>query len=239
MQILENGVVRDATPEEEALYNSYCSTEEELNTERNNINIGENKNYLNSSDYSMMKFMEDFMYGNLKSFDFVSELVKRKAARDTINAIEAINEGSSNIDEIKLNLAKANKISEISSTSQITITNGIDYNNEHFSLGTYDQINLSNLILVVNQGGRVLYHADGEKCREFSKEEIMGVITTATKWITYHTTYCNFLKNYINSLNSIDDISKITYGMELPEPLNTEFKNLLGLDTSSSTTDTE
>jgi len=43
------------------------------------------------------------------------------------------------------------------------------------------------------------------------------IISEATKWKTYHTTYYNALKNYVNSLDDPYVIANITYGIELPE----------------------
>jgi len=43
------------------------------------------------------------------------------------------------------------------------------------------------------------------------------VIAEATKWKTYHTTYYNALKNYVNSLDDVHQITEIQYGIELPE----------------------
>ena len=60
------------------------------------------------------------------------------------------------------------------------------------------------------------YHADGELCRFYSVEDINLIINTATKHKTYHITYFNSLKAYINSLNSIEDISNIFYGVAIP-----------------------
>ena len=61
------------------------------------------------------------------------------------------------------------------------------------------------------------YHADGELCRFYSAEDIMTIVTTATSFKTYQVTYHNTLKLYVESLNTIEEISNITYGMDIPE----------------------
>jgi len=66
------------------------------------------------------------------------------------------------------------------------------------------------------------YHADGEICRFYTAEEITTILAQATAFKIYHTTYYNALKNYINSLDSIEDIAAITYGVELPEEYQSE-----------------
>ena len=39
---------------------------------------------------------------------------------------------------------------------------------------------------------------------------------------TYHVTYYNSLKNYINSLDDISDVNSVTYGMALPVEFQSE-----------------
>lgn len=60
------------------------------------------------------------------------------------------------------------------------------------------------------------YHADGELCRYYSAEDISKVINFATEFKTYHTTYYNSLKAYIQSIQSKEVIHTITYGMNIP-----------------------
>jgi hypothetical protein len=43
------------------------------------------------------------------------------------------------------------------------------------------------------------------------------IVAAATQFKMYHTTYYNALKAYINSLNNIEEIAAITYGIELPQ----------------------
>jgi hypothetical protein len=65
------------------------------------------------------------------------------------------------------------------------------------------------------------YHADGEECDFYTVEEINEIIDTANAFKIYHTTYYNALKGYINSLETIEDIAAVTYGMEIPEEYQT------------------
>jgi len=60
------------------------------------------------------------------------------------------------------------------------------------------------------------YHADGELCKMFSAEDINTIINTATAFKTYHITYFNSLKVYINALESMSDVTAITYGVSIP-----------------------
>ena len=61
------------------------------------------------------------------------------------------------------------------------------------------------------------YHADGEEVSFYTAEEINELIAAANNFKIYQTTYCNALKTYINTLETIEEISAITYGDEIPE----------------------
>ena len=60
------------------------------------------------------------------------------------------------------------------------------------------------------------YHADGEICKFYSPDDINNIIEAATQYKIYHTTYYNALKNYVNSLDDINTIQQIEYGVVLP-----------------------
>lgn len=125
-------------------------------------------------------------------------------------------------DTITLEFIRTSKINEMSRTCNQVIEAGFDLElsgeTHHFSLTTQDQLNLISLQGMLGQGAlQVPYHADGETCRFYSAEEMDAIISAATGFKIYHTTYYNALKNYINSLDNIQDIAAITYGIELPE----------------------
>ena len=67
------------------------------------------------------------------------------------------------------------KLNEISKACEDIITQGIDLDNEHFSLTQNDQINIGTLYNATQQGAEnLLYHADGELCRYFTSSEIVA-----------------------------------------------------------------
>jgi hypothetical protein len=107
------------------------------------------------------------------------------------------------------------KIIEMSAICQTTITNGIDYNGEHYRLNTTDQINLTSLYSLAQLGQSVPYHADGQVCRIYTPEEMVGLAQAGTQWIIYHTTYFNLLKHQILEMSTIEEVEAVTYGMEL------------------------
>lgn len=114
------------------------------------------------------------------------------------------------------------KINEINKACNVAIEGGFDLLLEdnvlhHFSLTTQDQLNLITLSTQLSNGmTSIPYHADGELCRFFSANEVNMLLTKATEHKTYHVTYCNGLKKYVQTLSNIKDISDVYYGMELP-----------------------
>lgn len=66
------------------------------------------------------------------------------------------------------------------------------------------------------------YHADGEECIFYTAEEINTIVSAANTHKIYHTTYYNALKRYVNSLNTIEDVLAVEYGIEIPEEYQTE-----------------
>ena len=91
---------------------------------------------------------------------------------------------------------------------------------EHFALTAEDQINIATAEKAVQTGATQFpYHADGKLCRLYDAKDIMNIINTVTAWKTYHTTYFNHLKQWINRTEEKADILAIHYGDELPEDL--------------------
>lgn len=127
---------------------------------------------------------------------------------------------------------KTVKIQNLSKVCNQIIENGIDYNNQHYSLTYADQINLSKLAsqAVMYPAIPIFYHADGELCRQFTAEEMLELSQYAVAWVTWHTTYFNFAKAYINTLTSTDDVIDFLYGDTIDDAeLNTNMQSILSL----------
>lgn len=89
---------------------------------------------------------------------------------------------------------------------------------KHFTLKIEDQLNLLSLSTLIASGVEAIpYHASGELCEYYSVEDMMRIITTATEFKTYHTSYFNSLKNWIESMEDITEIGSIAYGDPVPE----------------------
>ena len=120
----------------------------------------------------------------------------------------------------RLPLIKQSKISECHSICNNTIYNGLDLElsagSEHFDYKEKDQINIKAMFDAVVFGAtRYPYQADDGKCRIFPKEDIKTLYSSLEALRTSQITYYNQLKDYINTLNTIDEINAVTYGQEL------------------------
>ena len=131
-------------------------------------------------------------------------------------------------EDITVDYAKTLKIKEMNQTCQNTIFAGIDVvlsdgESHHFSLTEYDQVNLFKLETLAHSGAETLpYHEDDKPCKFFPAEDIITIANAATNYVTYHTTYTNSLKSYIKSLRSLNTISRVYYGIEIPEKYQSE-----------------
>ena len=137
-------------------------------------------------------------------------------------------------DEITIPFLRTKTIERMSAICNQVISDGFDVilsdgAQHHFTLSVQDQLNLITLLDLVRSGAETVpYHGDGELCTNFSAEDIMSVINTATLFKTYHETYFNSLRAYIKSLRSINTLGRVTYGMEIPEKYQSEvYKQLI------------
>ena len=123
---------------------------------------------------------------------------------------------------------KEQKISEVGGVCKETIYAGVDVelptgSTEHFSLKEEDQINLFGKQAQITAGVMQLeYHQDGHPCRYYTVEEMTAIITAAMQFVSYHTTYCNSLYTWINSVTDKEDLQGITYGVSIPEEYQSE-----------------
>jgi len=128
---------------------------------------------------------------------------------------------------------KKQKLNEISKACEDIITQGIDLDNEHFSLTQNDQINIGTLYNAAQQGAEnLLYHADGELCRYFTSSEIVALFGKVAQHKMYHTTYCNHINAWIRRAETAEEINAIQYGDELPADLQEHFNEILGAMTN-------
>lgn len=126
-------------------------------------------------------------------------------------------------ENVTIEYLKAQKIKEMSFLCSQAIFKGFDVELSdgkvhHFSLTVQDQLNLITLSALASTGeSRIPYHADGELCEYFPLNDIGLIIKSATELKTYHTTYYNSLKLYIQSLDNKELIASVSYGTDIPD----------------------
>ena len=121
----------------------------------------------------------------------------------------------------QVNIAKANKIFECNNICNQMIVKGIDVEIngvvEHFGYKEEDQMNIKELFDLSGQTNvPMYYHADGGNCKAYTTEQIISIYATACANKNHHTTYFNQLRQYINSLETLEEIEAVVYGQELP-----------------------
>ena len=127
-------------------------------------------------------------------------------------------------DTSTLEFVKQAKIAQMKKACHDAITNCVDVVlsdgiTHHFAMEIEDQINLQSLVIKIQRGytGDLPWHSDGELAVFYSPEDIISIYEEFERVQTYHTTYFNSLKHYIESLDTIDAVANIQYGVEIPE----------------------
>ena len=151
---------------------------------------------------------------------FVNITVKEENGAKVIDTIEVNQEA---LDAFKATLpdpadsAKAEKIAEIKKDCEEYIYAGTDVTyadgvKEHFTYSLVDQSNISEMFTAIMAGATEYpYHADGEICKIYSKEQIVTIYGTLSLFKTEATTYHNSLKAQINTMTDASAISAIKF----------------------------
>ena len=147
---------------------------------------------------------------------FVNITVKEENGTRIVDTIEVNQEA---LDAFKATLPdptdsiKAEKIAEIKKDCEDYIYAGtsVTYSDgakEHFTYNLADQSNISEMFTAVMAGATEYpYHADGEICKIYTKEQIVAIYGTLSLFKTEATTYHNSLKAQIKAMTDIDAIS--------------------------------
>lgn len=137
-------------------------------------------------------------------------------------------------DGTDLDIAQRTVIAAMSAACREAITGGVDVtlsdgDTYHFSLTTEDQLNLMSLQSMVAAGANTVpYHADGASCRYYSAAELNIITQAATQWKLFQESYFNSLRDYIRSMSTPGELEHVHYGMEIPEPYQTDvLQNLM------------
>ena len=116
----------------------------------------------------------------------------------------------------ELKEAKEKKITEFSDACAQAIIDGVDVNGSHYSYNYSDQNNISNSMnLAIQTGLAIPYHADNENCRLFTRDELIEIYITEELNVTGQVTYNNQMKQYIETLETVEEVEAIHYGTSL------------------------
>lgn len=136
-------------------------------------------------------------------------------------------------EEITLEYVKNKKVEILNQACRNEIISGVDVTLEdgetyHFSLTMQDQLNIMTLKELSDSGNKPLsYHADGKSCRYFTEDEIDLLYAKMISHKTYHTTYFNSLRQYVDAQKTIEKVSNIEYGITIPKKYRTDVLNTL------------
>lgn len=114
---------------------------------------------------------------------------------------------------------RQNKIKEMSEVCHKKIIGGkrillSDNKLHHFELSLEDQVNLLEIKYLIDHGDTTfIYHETDGLCKEYSLTDMKYIIQELLKHKQYHIRYFNTLKNHINTLTHINEISAVYYGM--------------------------
>ena len=151
---------------------------------------------------------------------FVNITVKEENGAKVVDTIEVNQEA---LDAFKATLPdptdsiKAEKIDEIKKACEDYIYAGTDVTyadgvKEHFTYSLVDQSNISEMFTAIMAGATEYpYHADGEICKIYSKEQIVTIYGTLSLFKTEATTYHNSLKAQVNAMTDADVIAAVKF----------------------------
>ena len=132
--------------------------------------------------------------------------------------------------EPTLDEVKEAKVAEMNKTQQDAIQSGVDVtlsdgSTEHFSLTERDQTSLVGLQAQVAIGAEnIPWHTsdEDEHCKFYSNADMAKITSSALSYVTWHVTYFRDLRIYIRSLESKEEVERVTYGMNIPEAYQSE-----------------
>ena len=122
------------------------------------------------------------------------------------------------------------KIIEMNMMQQSIIQAGVsvtlnDGTAEQFTLTDQDQTSLMALQSQVASGAEnIPWHSadQAQHCKYYSNADMALIVTAAMQYVTYHVTYFRDLRIYIRSLDNLDTVNAVYYGMEIPPEYQSE-----------------
>lgn len=134
------------------------------------------------------------------------------------------------------------KNAELSATCQQVIYAGLNIQfstevTEHFNYNELDQLNIKEMFDAVRMGATMYpYQSEDGSCRVYTAEEIVMVYQALAGNKTGNITYYHQLKEYVNSLTTIEDINAVVYGQELTGEYLEHYNEMIAIAQEQMTT---
>lgn len=131
-------------------------------------------------------------------------------------------------------------ISELSDMCQKTIFLGQDIElsdgtTERFEFKDQDQSNIKQLWDAIKDGATAYpYQSDNGACKVYSAIDIAKIYVTMSTTITSNLTYYHQLKDYVNSLETADEVEAVTWGQELTGEYLEHYNTMMSEATSQT-----
>lgn len=135
---------------------------------------------------------------------------------------------------------KGLSISELSDMCQKTIFLGKDIElsdgtTERFEFKDQDQSNIKQLWDAIKDGATAYpYQSDNGPCKVYSALDIAKIYVTMSTTITSNITYYHQLKDYVNSLETADEVEAVTWGQELTGEYLEHYNTMMAEATSQT-----
>ena len=168
-----------------------------------------------------------YSFKSVKGYDTVVASIEEITPEELGRLQKLLSSGQEpSADESALAVTKRKVIARLSDICKAKITAGFsvvlsDGKSYNFKLTAEDQLNLLSLENQLNTGAEsFIYHATGQPCRFFNREDMAKIINIFRRYTLYHTTYFNVAKQYINSQVDIEKVNKFVYGDDVSEAID-------------------
>lgn len=113
----------------------------------------------------------------------------------------------------------------INAGATVTLPDGTE---EQFTYSTADQANISEMFTACLMGAESYpYHANDEACKTYAAAQIMAIYGTLSMYKTGQLTYHNQLKQYVKTLDDMEDVLSVVYGQPLTGDYLTAYNTLM------------
>lgn len=121
---------------------------------------------------------------------------------------------------------QAAKKQEVNAACNKTIVEGFDVKLSdgqihHFTMKEEDQIAFLTCLALISKGETAIpWHPNGsstQPCVFYSTDDMQKITDAAYEHRTFHTTYCNSLKIWVEAMETAEELQEIYYGADVPE----------------------